>query len=154
MMTDSGEDVRVVRRIQGTPERIWDAWTNQTQLAQWWWPKRFHTQFQLDFRPGGSYRFWTHDIPEIGTLDVRGRFIEVHPCEGLVYTWRWQDAGAQETTVTVQFVQVGDDTEVRLGHIGWKTDIDRVNHTRGWNDCLDRLERLQAHGAGTTSGAD
>jgi uncharacterized protein YndB with AHSA1/START domain len=115
--------------------------------------RAFRTQFEIDPRPGGSYSFRTDDVPEIGILNVRGRFLEVTPHIRLVYTWRWQGDEAPETTVTVEFVPVDGRTEVRVRHGRWATETDRINHTQGWNDCLDRLERMLVSTTGTATGS-
>lgn len=49
----------VTTRVFDVPrERLFRAWTDPDQLAQWWGPKGFTNTFQeFDLRPGGSWRF-------------------------------------------------------------------------------------------------
>jgi uncharacterized protein YndB with AHSA1/START domain len=60
-----------------------------------------------------------------------------------VYTWRWEaKPELGETLVTVEFHEVGRSTEVVLTHELFPTATARDDHNRGWNGCLDRLEKL------------
>ncbi|HKV08818.1 MAG TPA: SRPBCC family protein [Thermoanaerobaculia bacterium] len=49
----------VTTRVFNVPrERLFRAWTDPEQLAQWWGPKGFTNTFQeFDLRLGGSWRF-------------------------------------------------------------------------------------------------
>lgn len=49
----------VTTRVFDVPrERLFRAWTDPEQLAQWWGPNGFTNAFQeLDLRPGGVWRF-------------------------------------------------------------------------------------------------
>jgi hypothetical protein len=61
-----------------------------------------------------------------------------------VLTWQW-DGEADESTVIIDLVALGDQTELTLVHDRLDGDQDRDNHLTGWNDCLDRLDpALQA----------
>lgn len=141
-MTESSPTVSLVRRVSGDPELLWEAWTNADQLRRWWWPQRFQTLYEIDLRQGGRYRFVTEEIPDVGRLDLRGRFLEVIPPSRLVYTWKWESKGDHESTVTVEFAQTEARVELHLKHEGLLTAADRDNHVVGWNDCLDRLTTL------------
>ncbi len=129
----------VVRSISRAA--VFRAWTEPDSLAQWWWPARFGTVYEVDLRVGGRYRFKTVDVPSIGVLDVGGVFLAIHAPERLVYTWRW--AGERtETRITVDFHDHGERTEVVLAHQGFPDAEGRDNHAMGWTDCLDRLDVL------------
>lgn len=141
-MTADGQDLEVSRRLDASPETLWSLWTEPAQLTRWWWPARFETTYHIDPTVGGSFRFTTADLQDIGVLDLAGTFLEVEPPRLLVYTWRWESDLAHESRVSVDFLPDGDHTAVRVRHEGLAGEADRDNHVRGWNDCLDRLEAL------------
>lgn len=135
-MTD--ESVQISRLIPAPRPRVWAAWTEPSELARWWWPERFHTTYAIDLREGGTFRFQSADLPDIGVLGITGRFLVVRPPEELRYTWRWLHEEG-ESEVSVVFTARGETTEVRIMHDGLGSLEDRHNHATGWNDCLNRL---------------
>lgn len=138
-MTDDVNTLEIVRLLDAPPERVWQAWTAPEALARWWWPERFRTTYEVDLRVGGAYRFRTADLSDLGVLGISGTFLEIEPPRRLVYTWRWEHDAGQQTEVTVEFLDRGGSTELRVTHRGFADEQDRENHVRGWNDCLDRL---------------
>lgn len=122
---------------------VFRAWTDPTVLARWWWPARFETTYTVDLQVGGRYRFRTVDLPDLGVLSVGGTFLEVRAPERLVYTWSWGEEDEEgETRVTVEFHERGPRTEVIVTHEGFAAVHERDANVQGWNDCLDRLDRL------------
>ena len=46
------------RLVDAPRERVWRAWTEPSELRQWFGPKDFETfHAKLDFRPGGTYHY-------------------------------------------------------------------------------------------------
>lgn len=71
----------------------------------------------------------------------------MRPLEKLVYSWTWEHdpaVGEQrgDTVVTVEFRDLGKETELVLTHECFATAEARHEHNTGWNECLDRLARL------------
>lgn len=126
--------LHLTRTFAAPRERVYRAWTEQELLSRWYWPDPV---IEIDARQGGTYHFSDRRYG----VSVRGEFLEVSPPERLSYTWRWDGEDAT-TLVTVEFLDKGETTEVRLTHQGFGTDEDRTNHEQGWNDCIDRLELL------------
>ncbi len=73
---------------------------------------------------------------------VYGSFLEVHPPEKLVYTWRWENAFEQmpESRVTVQFLESGGTTEVVLIHEALPEIGVCVRHRSGWIATFQRMD--------------
>ena len=149
-MTGDGTGVvlRLSRRFSAPRERVFDAWTNEEVLRQWWAAQQHWetAAAEVDLRPGGRYRLSMRD-PESGDVHtVGGEYKEVSRPERLAYTWTWEtnsDAmrGSDDTLVVVEFVDDGDGTEVVLTHSGFADEQIRDMHAHGWNGCLDNLER-------------
>jgi len=64
--------------------------------------------------------------------------------EKLVYTWAWEDGSVTGTMVTVEFRDLGNETEVVLTHERFTDTEWRDKHNAGWNGCLVRLEKYLA----------
>jgi Uncharacterized conserved protein len=71
---------------------------------------------------------------------VVGTYREVDPPKRLVYTWQWE-TGTDRTvsTVTIEFIERGADTEVVLMHDGFSRDEATASHLQGWTAIMDKL---------------
>jgi uncharacterized protein YndB with AHSA1/START domain len=81
----------------------------------------------------------------MGQFALRGVFFDVGPAAKVIYTWQWEDDPDyvdRETLVTVEFVDFGGSTEVRLTHENLPGAESAKNHEHGWSGSLDKLERL------------
>ena len=137
-------DLRLSRRFDAAPERVFDAWTDPALLRRWWaaQPDWDSPAAEADARPGGRYRLSMTDTSSGVTHTVAGEYVEVARPERLVYTWQWEDMpNASDTRVTVEFHPDGDGTRVELHQTGFSSDEDRDQHAHGWNGCLDNLDR-------------
>ena len=94
---------------------------------------------EVDLRVGGRYRITMTD-PSGAARVVGGEYRVVDPPSRLVYTWSWLDReNAAQTTVTVEFHDHGNATEVHLRHEGFHTEQDCKRHEEGWNGGLAKL---------------
>lgn len=138
-MTES--TITISRTVAGSPDRVFEAWTDVAQLAAWWWPQLTGTTYDVDARPGGHYRI---SSPTIGAT-VSGVYTEVDRPRRLVFTWSWEDAGEPEAvvedTVAVTFEPDGEATVVTVAHTS-AAHVPEGGAERGWNDVMDRLVRL------------
>jgi uncharacterized protein YndB with AHSA1/START domain len=142
-----GYVLEMEHRYAAPRERVFQAWTHPNVLERWWaavahWPAAFA---EIDLRPGGSYRLAMRDIDNDSIYVVGGEFREIVEPERLVYTWTWETApeipGSENSLVTVEFIEDGDGTLVRLTHSGFATEAVRDEHRQGWGGCLENLER-------------
>jgi uncharacterized protein YndB with AHSA1/START domain len=133
--------VTVARRVAATPDRVFGAWTDAERLAAWWWPQLAGTTYDVDARPGGTFRIHS---PAIGAT-VTGVYTEVDPPWRLAFSWRWEDAGerqaAVEDTVTVTFAPDDGGTLVTVVHAS-TAHVRGGGAEQGWNDVMDRLARV------------
>jgi len=131
----------VVRRtIKASAERLFRAWTEPSQLLQWWGPTGVEcTVAEVDLRVGGAYRL-ANRFPDGRIIWITGTFEEIDPPRRLMYTWRIDPASAPER-VTVQFESRGDVTEVIVTHERIMSEAAREEHAHGWNGCLDGLAK-------------
>lgn len=55
-MTNSDCILTISRLIPASPARVWQAWSQPEQLANWWIPAPLTCKVvQLDLRPGGGF---------------------------------------------------------------------------------------------------
>lgn len=150
--TQSDREIVITRIFNAPRDRVFKAWTDPQQVAQWWGPKGFTTRVdELDLRPGGSSRYVMVG-PDGTEYPVKGVFREVVPPERIVSTDEFDEGFEQVTTadlpqgivVTALFEDLGDQTQLTL-RIEHATAEDRRKHEEmgvvaGWNssfDCLD-----------------
>jgi uncharacterized protein YndB with AHSA1/START domain len=130
------------RRLKAAPRKVYAAWTEPAQIAQWWGPGPASIlRADLDIRVGGRFRiaFRTADGEE---HDVSGIYRDVVPDEKLVFTWAWRSTPERESLVTIDIVPDGDGTWLTLTHTQFFDDAARDGHRRGWSGALDKLEQL------------
>jgi uncharacterized protein YndB with AHSA1/START domain len=98
----------------------------------------------VDLRVGGAFRFRLME-PKEREYYLRGEFRELSPPAKLVYTWQREDDpnhADRETLVTVEFVDLGGSTEVRLTHENLPNAQSVKSHEHGWSGSLEKLEKV------------
>jgi uncharacterized protein YndB with AHSA1/START domain len=133
----------VIRRTFDAPrERVFAAWTREELLRAWFGPPGVTLgSVTFDARPGGSYRIeMKHEDGE--QFNVRGTITEFQAPERLAYTWRWEEDDPQtefDTFVSIDFVDLGAQTEIVFTHTGLASLESRARHEHGWTGILDKL---------------
>jgi uncharacterized protein YndB with AHSA1/START domain len=132
----------VVRKtIRATPERLFDAWTQPTQLRQWWGPQDVEcVDAQIDLRVGGHYRI-ANRFRDGRLVWISGQFEVIDPPHRLEYTWRLEPQTTWER-VSVRFERSRGGTDVVVTHDRIADERTRDTHERGWRECLDDLAEL------------
>jgi uncharacterized protein YndB with AHSA1/START domain len=128
------EQLRIVRHLAATPERVWRAVTDPVALAAWLWPPAAGTSAEVDLRVGGGYAL----TADRAGLAVRGEYQLVEAPHRLAFTWQWAGE-AEQTLVTIELAAVDGGTELTLTHERFASASDRDDNLQGWSDCLDRL---------------
>ena len=148
-----GPTIEVRRLFDATPERLFDAWTESAQVAQWLCRKDDYKTEHVRFDGYAGGRFHIRNTSPSGDVyDIRGEFREFRPFEKIAFTWGGaktlasgpvaNDMLTDQTLVVVEFVPHGAQTEVVITHYGLATEELRKDHTGGWNICLDNLARF------------
>ena len=140
----------VLERVFDAPrERVWQAWTDEKQVQQWWGPHGFdNPRCEWDARPGGRIYVvmrgfgMEHPMP--------GRFEEVVPPERLVFiTEAFVDEAGKpqlQNRNTVTFTERDGKTYMRL-HVRVLVATPQVAQAlagmeQGWSGSLDKLAAL------------
>ncbi len=137
----SETSLRIERSFDASPEELFDAWTSPEVLKRWWavHPEGTTPVAEVDLRVGGRYRL-AMVSPDGERHTVGGEYREVERPSRLVYSWQWElDSGETShlSTVTVEFHDRGERTDVVLEHTGLPDADSRDRHARGWAACLD-----------------
>lgn len=150
-MPDTVADpLRITRLINASPERVFRAWTDPTQISQWLSPHSDIKQVvtETEARAGGAYRFGFAN-PQTGHVNtVEGRYLEIIPHTRLVFTWAWQaphdefpdEFLTSESTVTVELSEIEGKTQLTLTHERLPLGPIADRHAWGWNGTLDQLD--------------
>jgi uncharacterized protein YndB with AHSA1/START domain len=129
------------RRLNAAPEKVYAAWTQPAQIAQWFGPDAGGVQrAETDLRTGGRFTvvFNTEDGEE---HQVNGVYREVVRNKKLVFTWAWRSTPERESLVTVLIEPDRDGSLLTLIHEQFFDEAARDRHRHGWTGSLDKLER-------------
>jgi uncharacterized protein YndB with AHSA1/START domain len=135
-------EVRITRTFNATPERLWRAYSDPDQIAQWWADT---TIDKHDFTVGGAWRFVSSGGGQ--EFCFRGEFKEIDEPKKIVRSFEFEPMAGHIMVESVTFEpQPGDKTKVVTTS---KYDtIDDLNGMvgqgmeRGATAGLDRLAKL------------
>ena len=137
-MTDD-KTLVIDRVFDAPPERVFAAWTDTAQLAQWYGPEGMACEvFENDVTPGGRYALVMRSGE--GEYHLSGTYEEIEPPRRLVMTWKWK-TGDDTTRVTIELRPEGDGTHLRVTHTGFAGAEQASSHNEGWTSSLNDLER-------------
>jgi uncharacterized protein YndB with AHSA1/START domain len=153
--TGQGQDLVITRIIDAPRQRVWEAWTRQEHLVQWWGqPKDATMPFaKLDFRVGGFFHYKV-ELPEGRVVWGKKVYREITEPERLVFDDYYSDeqgnqvvtAESPHMVVTATFADREGKTELTVRHagIGAGTGGTMDQYKQGWSECLDRLDQEAA----------
>jgi uncharacterized protein YndB with AHSA1/START domain len=131
----------MTRRLPAPRADVFRMWTEPEHIRHWFCPVGFTVvTSEVDLRPGGQYVIAMR-APDGKVHTTKGAYREIVAPERLVYTWQWTGPGSAETLVTVEFKDLGSETELVLRHERFTGAAHRDSHLAGWNGCLSNLDR-------------
>ncbi|HEY8182169.1 MAG TPA: SRPBCC family protein [Thermoanaerobaculia bacterium] len=138
----AGREIVASRVFDAPRDLVWKAWSDPKHIVQWWGPKGFTTTMQeMDFRPGGTWRFVMHG-PD-GT-DYQNKIIyrEIVKPERIAYSHVSGPLFEASVTFSVQ----GDKTRVEVRMVFESAELrEKVakdfGAVEGLHQNLDRLEQ-------------
>jgi uncharacterized protein YndB with AHSA1/START domain len=133
------------RRFKAPAAQVFQAWTQPEKMIRWWGVTGHPSTpiAETDLRVGGRFRVQFH-TPDGEHHSVSGVYREVVPDRKLVFSWAWQSTPERESQVTVDLKPDADGTILTLTHEQFFSETARDDHTRGWNQAFDSLERYFA----------
>ena len=146
----------IERTLNATPERVFDAFTDPTQLTQWWWPNGFSCPAaEVDLRVGGTFRIameWPDFIPTENRFShhFAGEYYEIDRPSRLVMSGRAVNDEQGELFATLIEISLqprdgGTALTVRQSYFEPMPPPEALaGAEQGWTEQLDKLERLLA----------
>jgi uncharacterized protein YndB with AHSA1/START domain len=150
MEESPGETLTVTRTVPAQRKRVFRAWTRPAELKKWWsigegWKT---SSAKVDLRVGGKFSIG-NEPPGGGAVVITGEFLVVEPPSKLVYTWIFPGNTTEESMITVEFRDLGKQTEVVVTHAKASKAM-LLEAIEGWDTALAGLEvylgRLAAAG--------
>jgi len=127
------------RVFNASPQRVFAAFTETAQLAQWYGPEGMTAEiFENDVTPGGRYALVMRSAE--GEYHLSGAYEEIDPPNKLVMTWKWK-TGEITSRVTIELNPEGEKTHLRLTHRGFAEASDAAAHNEGWTSTLNDLDK-------------
>ncbi len=139
-MTTIAEDKKEVvfsRVFDATPERVWKAWTDPTEVAKWWGPDNVSIpECKIDLRVGGRIYIVMEAGEAMGQYKgtrwpMDGTFTLVEPHTKLFYTTKAWTEGAEETTQIDQTAELLLTDDNRKTKMELKITVNKVGPDAG-----------------------
>ncbi len=107
-------EIHVDRVYDAPVKKVWDAWTQDEQVAQWWGPRGFTiTTHSKDLRVGGHWHYTMHGPGGIDYVN-KTKYFEVEPYSRMVYDHGGNDEQKPLFRVTVNFTEVNGKTHLEM----------------------------------------
>ena len=137
-MTGETARVRVTRRFDASPERLFDAWLDPAKAGTFLFatPAGTMVRAEIDPRVGGTFCFVDRrdgeDVEHLGT------YLEIERPRRLVFTFAVPKYSSATTRVTIEIVPLDTGCELTLTHDGVLQDyVERTES--GWTKILEGL---------------
>jgi uncharacterized protein YndB with AHSA1/START domain len=153
----SGTDVEkgivtVVADIDASPERVFHALTDPTELPRWWAVEGAYRtgRFENDLRPGGKWKLYIETPERSGGSDsgnpepqtVGGEYITVDPPHVLEFTWSPSWDGFAVSTVRYDIEATPTGSRITVTHSGFAGRPEMgASHGEGWVRVIGLLAR-------------
>ncbi|MFU8815348.1 MAG: SRPBCC family protein [Pseudomonadales bacterium] len=130
-------DLQLCRDLFVPRELVFDAWTQEEHLIQWYSPDpAAQRDARLDPRPGGRFALAWEDVGGSSNVDA-GQFVEIHRPEGFRCSL---STGAGSTDLRVDLLDLRGACRIDLRHQGFASAEQRDRREALWEALLDRLE--------------
>jgi uncharacterized protein YndB with AHSA1/START domain len=145
--TPTDREIRIERVFAAPRERVWRAFTDPEQVAQWWGRGNKLVIERMEVERGGHWRFVEHG-PD-GVHGFEGRYREVTPPERIVQTFEWGGMPGYVAVETAIFEDLGDGrtrvVNFSLFHTTEERDgMLKSGMEQGLNESYAALDRLLA----------
>lgn len=122
-----------------SPQDVWEYLTKAELIEQW--------LMKTNFKPILGYKFQFTFAAKEGSKYagvVNCEVMELNPCTKLVYTWDGATTDGRHFNSEVEWTLVPkkNGTELQLSHNGFTVLEDFLNHSGGWDSCLNKFETL------------
>ncbi len=128
----------VTHTIAAPAARVFDAWLDPALLLKFMTPAPTGTvaKAETEAKVGGRFDI----VMAIGDKEIPhwGTYKTIDRPNQLVFTWE-SPFSVEDSTVTLDFAETGDGTQVTLTHVRFPSEESRDNHNAGWTRILECL---------------
>lgn len=104
--TPTDREIHVERIVNAPRDRVWRAYADPAQVAQWWGRGNQLVVERMELERGGHWRWVEHTSR--GVFGFEGRYREVTPPERFVRSFEWDGMPAHVAIETVTLEDLGD----------------------------------------------
>ena len=104
--TPTDRTIHIERIFDAPRERVWRAFTDPEQVAQWWGRGNKLVIEKYELKKGGHWRFVEHS--KEGVHGFEGRFREITPPSRTVMTFEWDGMPGYVCIETADFIELPD----------------------------------------------
>jgi uncharacterized protein YndB with AHSA1/START domain len=136
--------VKVTRRLNATPERVFDAWLDPARARQFLFtrPGQVVVHAEMDARVGGAFLFVVRNADR--DIDHIGTYLEIDRPRRLVFTLRVPAVWEEDNRVAVEIVPLESGCELTVTHEGVLPEHgSRIES--GWTLFLEGLDAMESH---------
>jgi uncharacterized protein YndB with AHSA1/START domain len=132
--------ISVPRRIEASPEEVFDAWAEPDLFERWFEPHR------AIFRKAAVDELWYWEADHMGRLWAHYcRYLRVERPRLLEFTWMSEATKGLESRVTIELAPSRGGTELVLTHAGIPDDELGRSHEEGWKHITGVLAEKIKH---------
>jgi uncharacterized protein YndB with AHSA1/START domain len=107
-------EIKLFRVFDAPLKMVWDAWTEDKQVGQWWGPRGFTiTTHSKDLRVGGMWHYTMHGPDGVDYVN-KTRYFEFEPYAKMVYDHGGNDERKPLFRVTALFTEVAGKTHLDM----------------------------------------
>ncbi|MCD7059532.1 SRPBCC family protein [Pelagibacterium xiamenense] len=135
------QTLTIVREFDAPRELVFSAWTDPARVVRWFGPHEAPAvSFDGEARVGGSYRGCLKNRQTGESYWHTGTYRELVEPERIVMTFRWDEADALDTIITLTFEDTGGKTRMTFHQAPFSDAGSRESHAEGWSEAFERLE--------------
>jgi uncharacterized protein YndB with AHSA1/START domain len=139
-MNPEPQTFRMERLFDAPRQLVFDYFTLPELVCTWWGPNSVTTEkVEMNLYAGGSCRWEMRRHTDNELLVLYGKIVEIMPPERLVMTHQWQ-GDDQVTTLTLEFIEVEEQTRLLLKQEGISTAIPLHLYDNWWTSTFARLQ--------------
>lgn len=137
---DQPEILEIEEAFAVKPDELFDAWTNEQRLKQWWRPMETSlSNVKAELRSGGalSYEF------DGAAFKIDGNYEAVQAPSKLRYSWNWEfndrNLNNESFVLDIEFVPSGSGSILKVKQQGFKHPEEKKAHEEGWKAGMQQL---------------
>lgn len=145
MSNSENKTVRIKKTLNAPIKLVWEAWTKDEHITQWWGPKGMNTKvIEHDFRVGGIWKY-SMEMPDGNEFISDGVYTEIIEYQKIVSIANFKPM-TEGVEIQAIFEEDGDQTLFTFNIIHpteeYKIQQEKMGILNGWGSVFDRLEKF------------